>query len=52
MQRRMEIVLLIGAGEYPLDEADAGWLASVIRTTCVDTAGSLGPRSEGRVAGR
>lgn len=45
----MEIVLLIGAGEYPLEEADAGWLASVIRTTCVDTAGRAWDR-EARAA--
>ncbi len=30
----MRIVLLIGAGEFPLDESAAAWLASSIRNTC------------------
>jgi hypothetical protein len=45
----MEVVLRTGVGEYPLGERDAGWLASVIRTTCVDTAGRAWDR-EARAA--
>jgi hypothetical protein len=35
----VEIVLLIGGAEYPLDEVDARWLEHVIRTTAVDETG-------------
>ena len=35
----MEIVFLIGAAEYPLEETDARWLEDAIRTTCVDVSG-------------
>jgi hypothetical protein len=35
----VEIVLQIGAAEYQLEEADAWWLAHVIRTTAVDDTG-------------
>jgi hypothetical protein len=33
------IVLLIGAGEYPLTEDEARWLESAIRTSGVDASG-------------
>ena len=35
----MQMVLLIGAGEYPLAEDEARWLESVIRMTCLDASG-------------
>ena len=34
-----QLVLLIGAAEYSLEEASARWLEKVIRTTCVDAGG-------------
>jgi hypothetical protein len=33
------LTFLIGAAEYPLEEADARWLESIIRTSRVDAAG-------------
>ena len=35
----MEIMLLIGARPYRLDEEEARWLDDLIRVTCVDHAG-------------
>lgn len=45
----MQIVMLIRAREYPLDEASARWLERVIRSTCVDAAGRAWDR-EARAA--
>jgi hypothetical protein len=35
----VEIVLLIGAAEYPLEEVDARWLEHVTRSASVDESG-------------
>jgi hypothetical protein len=35
----MEIVLLIGAAPYPLNESAARWLENAIRERCVDELG-------------
>lgn len=35
----MQVVLLIGATEYPLEEGHARWLEGLIRATSVDAAG-------------
>jgi hypothetical protein len=35
----MEIVLLIGAAPYPLNESAARWLENAIRENCVDQLG-------------
>lgn len=35
----MQVVLLIGAAEYPLEEGHARWLEGLIRATSVDAAG-------------
>jgi hypothetical protein len=45
----MEIVLLIGAAEYALEEADARWLEKVIRANSVDVFGRAWDR-EARAA--